>query len=146
MLAALRAQGHALANGILLSFAAQAILLSCYAFAARAVLGRGSLTLNALLASFGLFANVIPVTPGGIGVGEAAFEQLFLLAGGGGAMISVIGRVGLIPGFAVGLALYLFGAHRARDWAVPATSETRARSPGVVLPPDSVHAEPRKST
>jgi glycosyltransferase 2 family protein len=35
----------------------------------------------ALLTPFGMLANSIPLTPGGLGVGEAAFESLFLIAG-----------------------------------------------------------------
>lgn len=35
----------------------------------------------AMLTPFGMLANALPLTPGGLGVGEAAFESLFLLAG-----------------------------------------------------------------
>jgi hypothetical protein len=35
----------------------------------------------ALLTPFGMLANALPLTPGGLGVGEAAFESLFLFAG-----------------------------------------------------------------
>jgi uncharacterized membrane protein YbhN (UPF0104 family) len=36
---------------------------------------------TALLTPFGLLANALPLTPGGLGVGEAAFETLFLSVG-----------------------------------------------------------------
>jgi len=42
-----------------------------------------------VLALFGMLANALPVTPGGLGVGEAAFDRLFNLAGftGGASML-----------------------------------------------------------
>jgi hypothetical protein len=95
------------------SFVAQVVLVTAYAFAARAMLGREALASNALLAFFGLFANVLPLTPGGLGVGEVAFDRLFALAGApGGAAVALVGRLGLLPAFAAGLALYASGAHR----------------------------------
>lgn len=45
----------------------------------------------ALLTPFGMLANSLPLTPGGLGVGEAAFESLFQLtavAGGAEAILS----------------------------------------------------------
>lgn len=35
----------------------------------------------ALLTPFGMLANSLPLTPGGLGVGEAAFESMFYVAG-----------------------------------------------------------------
>ena len=36
---------------------------------------------TSLLALLGMLANALPITPGGLGIGEAAFEGLFLLDG-----------------------------------------------------------------
>ncbi|HEU4371828.1 MAG TPA: lysylphosphatidylglycerol synthase transmembrane domain-containing protein [Methylomirabilota bacterium] len=36
---------------------------------------------SALLTPFGMLANALPLTPGGLGVGEVAFDALFLLVG-----------------------------------------------------------------
>jgi glycosyltransferase 2 family protein len=48
----------------------------------------------ALLTPFGMLANSIPLTPGGLGVGEAAFESLFLIVGvTGGAQAILSWRV-----------------------------------------------------
>ena len=44
----------------------------------------------ALLTPFGMLANSIPLTPGGIGVGEAAFETLFLIAGQTGGAEAIL--------------------------------------------------------
>jgi hypothetical protein len=62
----------------------------------------------ALLAPLGLLANVLPVTPGGLGVGEAAFASLFRLAGlTGGPAVMLGWRVVTIFGSLAGLVFYL---------------------------------------
>lgn len=63
-----------------------------------------------LLALLGMLANAIPVTPGGLGVGEVAFERLFHLVGAsGGAFLMVAWRVGMIPIALTGFAVYASG-------------------------------------
>jgi uncharacterized membrane protein YbhN (UPF0104 family) len=65
-----------------------------------------------LLAAFGFLANNLPVTPGGLGVGEAAFAKLFALAGVSGGAEAMLGWRLLLLGQALaGLALYLHGRH-----------------------------------
>jgi uncharacterized membrane protein YbhN (UPF0104 family) len=66
-----------------------------------------------LLVPLGLLANTLPLTPGGLGVGEAAFAELFALAGlRGGAEILLGWRVlNAVPGL-VGLLFYLQGRRR----------------------------------
>jgi len=64
----------------------------------------------ALLSLLGMLANAIPITPAGLGVGEAAFERLFQLVGQtGGAFILVAWRLGLVPIALVGFAVYVGG-------------------------------------
>jgi uncharacterized membrane protein YbhN (UPF0104 family) len=71
------------------------------------------------LASLGFVANNIPVTPGGLGVGEAAFESLFRLAGlSGGAEAMLAWRL-LLAAIAP-LGLWYFVRGRAATRVVPA--------------------------
>jgi glycosyltransferase 2 family protein len=63
-----------------------------------------------LLTLFGLFANAAPITPGGLGVGEAAFNALFGLAGvAGGARLLLIWRLGMMPLCIAGGLFYIVG-------------------------------------
>lgn len=64
----------------------------------------------AMLSLLGMFANAVTITPGGLGVGEAAFDLLFGEAGlQGGAAIMIIWRVGMLPLCLLGIAFYLGG-------------------------------------
>lgn len=75
--------------------------------------------LTAMLALMGMVANAIPVTPGGIGVGEAAFDQLFGIVGATGAAAILIGwRVGLLPLAVVGALTYMAGGGRHLEGGV----------------------------
>jgi hypothetical protein len=87
------------------------VLASLFANMAHSMLGATDLLASAAQASLGMLANALPVTPGGIGVGEAAFEQLFALAGGvaGGAMLILSWRIGMLPICLLGLIFYAFG-------------------------------------
>ena len=67
------------------------------------------------LASIGFVANNIPITPGGLGVGEAAFESLFRLAGmDGGAEAMLAWRLLLVGLAPLGLWFFLQGRAAAR--------------------------------
>ena len=82
--------------------------------------------LTALLSLMGMVANALPVTPGGLGVGEAAFDQLFRVVGASGAAAILIGwRMALIPFAAAGALMYMAGA--GKRLAAPDES----RQPGV---------------
>jgi uncharacterized membrane protein YbhN (UPF0104 family) len=64
-----------------------------------------------LLATLGFVANSTPLTPGGIGIGEAAFDTLFAVVGVDGGAEAMIGwRILMILLVPAGLALYLRGA------------------------------------
>lgn len=61
----------------------------------------------------GFAVNVLPVTPGGLGVGEAAFNKLFALAGLTGGAEALLGwRLLTIVISLLGLAYYLQGRKR----------------------------------
>jgi len=64
--------------GILLSVVAQTVIIVAFYFVGHA-LGYTSVTLNGLLFAIplGLIAAAVPVSPGGIGVGQAVFFALF---------------------------------------------------------------------
>jgi uncharacterized membrane protein YbhN (UPF0104 family) len=80
--------------------------------------------ITCLLGFTGMLANAVPITPGGLGVGEAAFEGLFALVGvAGGATLLFLWRVGVVPVAVLGAILYLMGVRRAGRTALdPATS------------------------
>jgi len=68
---------------------------------------------TSLLALLGMLANALPITPGGLGIGEAAFEGLFLLDGyAGGAQLILAWRLGMLPLCLVGCLLYIFMPQR----------------------------------
>lgn len=63
-----------------------------------------------LVIPMGFLANALPITPGGLGVGEAAFDRLFSIAGfGGGAEVLLGWRILLIVVGMPGLFFYLQG-------------------------------------
>ena len=72
--------------------------------------GRCATTWKSLL---GALANVLPITPGGMGVGEAAAEHLFGLLGlAGGAALIVTWRLSALPVCVLGVVLSLLGVRR----------------------------------
>lgn len=67
----------------------------------------------AVLIPLGHLANTVPLTPGGLGVGEAAFDSLFTMAGLKGGAETLLGwRVMMILVGLVGLFFYLQGRRR----------------------------------
>lgn len=105
-------RGHkpALLYAALLSMVGHAALTGMFA-ALSLVLMPGMAVLSTVLFSLlGMLANALPVTPGGIGVGEAAFEWLFgLLGHSGGAQLILAWRIGILPICVLGGALYMIG-------------------------------------
>jgi len=64
----------------------------------------------ALLCFIGMLANALPITPGGLGVGEVAFDRLFRLVGqAGGAQLVLAWRIAMLPLGILGGLLYLRG-------------------------------------
>lgn len=67
----------------------------------------------AILVPLGFLSNQLPLTPGGLGVGEAAFSKLFRMAGlQGGAEIMLGWRVVMTLVSFIGLFFYLQGRRR----------------------------------
>lgn len=70
--------------------------------------------LMALLIPLGFVANALPLTPGGLGVGEAAFDHLFQLAGFTGGAVALLGwRLLMLLIGLPGLVVYIFAKQRA---------------------------------
>lgn len=70
--------------------------------------------LMALLIPLGFVANALPLTPGGLGVGEAAFDQLFQLAGFSGGAVALLGwRLLMLLIGLPGLVVYIFAKQQA---------------------------------
>ncbi len=67
-----------------------------------------------LLSTMGFVANALPVTPGGLGVGEAVFDQLFQMAGFAGGATAVLGwRVLMMISGLPGVIFYLLDKKQA---------------------------------
>jgi uncharacterized protein (TIRG00374 family) len=67
-----------------------------------------------LLIPIGFVANSLPVTPGGLGVGEAAFDRLFQMAGFTGGAVAILGwRVLMIIVGLPGIIFYLLDKTQA---------------------------------
>jgi hypothetical protein len=112
------------ARALALSLVGQAIMASAFAVAGQALLPGASPVLVAALALVALLANALPITPGGIGVGEAAFAALFLRWGiPGGAQLLLCWRLGQLPLAAIGSWNYM----------------RRPRERGFGSPPDPSH-------
>jgi uncharacterized protein (TIRG00374 family) len=94
--------GHA---GLLLSLAAWGTVL----------VPKAPGIVTCLLAGLGLVANALPLTPGGLGVGETAFERLFKLVGfTGAAMLPLAWRISSLPLCLVGWVCYTAGVKARR--------------------------------
>jgi len=71
------------------------------------------------LSLLGILANIIPITPGGLGVGETALEQLFGLVGfSGGAALMLAWRMSMLPLCVIGAIFYALGL---RQWQLVTT-------------------------
>lgn len=103
----------ALGKAAALSFAGHLTLLGVFVAAGRALMPNAPALAVCFLALLGLLANAMPITPGGLGVGEAAFEGLFHSVGySGGARLILAWRAGALALCLVGCALYIAGARR----------------------------------
>jgi uncharacterized protein (TIRG00374 family) len=103
----------ALAKAAALSFIGHLALLGGLSAAGKVFMPDAPAGVVGMLALLGLLANTIPITPGGLGVGEAVFEGLFRLAGySHGAQLILAWRAGMIALCGIGCALYIAGAHR----------------------------------
>lgn len=79
----------------------------------------------AVVIPLGHLANTVPLTPGGLGVGEAAFDKLFTMAGLSGGAEALLGwRVMTIMVGLVGLFFYLQGRKKFVHLAEQDAAET----------------------
>jgi uncharacterized membrane protein YbhN (UPF0104 family) len=108
-----------------LSFIGHLALLAVLGAAAKVFMPDAPAGAVGMLALLGLLANALPITPGGLGVGEAAFEGLFRVAGySHGAQLILAWRAGMLALCGIGCALYIAGAHR-----VSASNEAAGAAP-----------------
>jgi uncharacterized membrane protein YbhN (UPF0104 family) len=103
----------ALFSALLLSLLANLALILVTALGLYAV-NPGSFSMRlALVAPIGHLVNSLPLTPGGIGVGETAFNSLFKLTGmSGGAEALLCLRLWNVLVGSLGLVIYLLGMRR----------------------------------
>lgn len=94
----------------LISLFAHTLSIGVVVLLARVVLGDNFDWAVTALIPLGFLANALPLTPGGLGVGEAAFDSLFSLAGlSHGAVVLIGWRLLLLLPALLGLVVYLRG-------------------------------------
>ena len=93
---------------LFISFLAQSLMVGVSLLIAGAILPQGADPKMLVLIPLGYFANALPVTPGGIGVGEAVMESLFnLISLDGGAEVILGWRIVTVIVGIIGLIFYL---------------------------------------
>jgi uncharacterized protein (TIRG00374 family) len=93
-----------------LSLLAHTMTIGGTLLAAQAINPSGFLWQMSMLIPLGFLANTLPLTPGGLGVGEGAFDKLFSLADLTGGAEALLGwRVLMIVIGLLGLLFYLQG-------------------------------------
>jgi uncharacterized protein (TIRG00374 family) len=114
-IAAFRRRPGALVKGVGVSMLGHVALLSTFIALGRYFMPQLEPRLVGLLALSGLFANALPISPGGLGVGEAAFDSLFRLVGvDSGAALLIAWRLGMLPMCLAGCILYIAGMKQRR--------------------------------
>jgi uncharacterized protein (TIRG00374 family) len=103
----------ALLAAIGLSLLAHTMTIGGTLLAAQAIHPSGFLWQMSMLIPLGFLANALPLTPGGLGVGEAAFDKLFSMAGLTGGAEALLGwRILMIVIGLLGLFFYIQGRQR----------------------------------
>ncbi len=113
---------HARAFGLalLVSFVGHGFLVALIVATGSVVLPDVPTLALTFLTLLGMLANVLPVTPGGLGVGEAAIDGLFGLAGYAAASpIVVAWRIAQIPLLVLGALYWGLGTKKGAELAVP---------------------------
>ncbi len=113
-IAAYRGQWRVLCAALAAAIASNLTLIAATALAIF-LISPGSLSLRlCLVVPMGDVANSLPLTPGGLGVGETAFSALFRIVGlQGGAEALLCWRIWRAMVGLVGLVIYLRGMRRA---------------------------------
>ena len=120
---ALRASPRALVASFSLSIAAQVITIASFGAIGSALGFDVMQPALALAVPLGLVANALPLTPGGLGVGEVAFHRLFAELGmHAGAELLVGWRLCMVTMALVGGAFYVHG----RKQFVSSAAEARS--------------------
>jgi len=119
-LAALHGAPGTLAAGLGISLVAHTIAVSIILLVAQAINPAGASWEMSLLIPLGSVANMLPLTPGGLGIGEAVFDGLFTLAGLAGGAETMLGyRVLMVGVSLLGVVFYLQGGRRFVHRASP---------------------------
>ena len=130
-----------LVAGVILSLCAQACLLATAYSLATVVVDGGARPVMLVVLPIGWVTNALPISPGGLGVGEAAQEQLFKLVGlSGGAAVSISWRAVAIVMSLPGLWFYFRGR---RPPSVPGPSE-HAADASLALDTHAAMPQPRQ--
>ena len=132
----------ALVNALFLSLLANCALIVVTWLAALALHPLGISGKLFLVAPIGHLVNSLPLTPGGLGVGETAFAALFAITGiRGGAETLLCWRLWNALIGLVGLVVYFFGMGRTVSEAAPiASEEENASSVPALAEADSVNS------
>lgn len=89
-------------------------LMTMFAIVGQTLMPGLAVLTTVLLSLLGMLANALPITPGGIGVGEAAFDWLFGLLGySGGAQLILAWRISILPICILGAVFYVMGKRKA---------------------------------
>ncbi len=100
-------------KALMLSYFLQSLMVGVSLIVTESINPLGADMKMLILIPLGYFANSLPVTPGGIGVGEAALESLFNLFGMQGGAETLLGwRIIMVIVGLTGLFFYLKGEKR----------------------------------
>jgi uncharacterized protein (TIRG00374 family) len=112
---AFRSHWASILSATLISLLGQLGLAAMFVATASIVMPEAAASVVCFLGLSATLANALPVTPGGLGVGEAAFEALFGSVGlHGGSQLIVAWRMAMLPLSAVGATLYVMGVQSRR--------------------------------
>ena len=105
-----RSHPRALLSAFTLSVGAHSAAIGATALVAAAIVPESMRPELVLVVPLGFVANALPLTPGGLGVGELAFHRLFEAVGmTGGAEVAVGWRMGIVLFSLLGGLLYVRG-------------------------------------
>jgi glycosyltransferase 2 family protein len=129
-LACYRQHVAVVAAALVISIVANSLLLIVMVLAVFVLNPAGLDAKICLIVPLGFIANCLPFTPGGLGVGETAFNALFAVAGlAGGAEALLCWRVWTLLVRLLGLAFYLRGIERVFGHHSGATHPAPAARP-----------------
>lgn len=112
----LHSYGHSMGvvfRALFVSYAVQFLMVGVSMAVAQATNPAGADPKMLMLIPMGYLASSLPITPGGLGVGEAALESLFTMSGLSGGAETIIGwRLIMIIVGLLGLVFYVKGEQR----------------------------------